>query len=111
MLSATLESELGRWVVCRRDDAAAELALARVGAGGTAQTRVIDRCFIEDGVRWIVDYKTSRLVGEPTHSVLTAHAERYREQLEEYGALLAGEGLPQRLAVFYLAYGKLILLQ
>jgi ATP-dependent exoDNAse (exonuclease V) beta subunit len=111
MLSATLESELGRWVVCRRDDAAAELALARVGAGGTAQTRVIDRCFVEDGVRWIVDYKTSRLVGEPTHSVLTAHAERYREQLEEYGALLAGEGLPQRLAVFYLAYGKLILLQ
>lgn len=111
MLSATLESELGRWVVRYREDAAAELALARVGAGGTAQTRVIDRCFIEDGVRWIVDYKTSRLVGEPTEIALTTHAERYREQLEEYGALLAGEGLPQQLAVFYLAYGKLILLR
>lgn len=114
MLVATLESELGRWVVSRRDDAAAELALSKVGADGTAmpmQTRVIDRCFVEDGVRWIVDYKTSRLGGEPSEADLATHAERYREQLEEYGALLAGEGLPQKLAVFYLAYGKLILLR
>ncbi len=116
MLVTTLESELGRWVVRQRDDMAAELVLSKVGSGGTAQTRVIDRCFVEDGVRWIVDYKTARIAANVVADTeiepqLAIHAERYREQLEEYGALLAGEGLPQRLAVFYLAYGRLSVLE
>ncbi len=116
MLVTTLESELGRWVLRQRDDMAAELVLSKVGSGGTAQTRVIDRCFVEDGVRWIVDYKTARIAASvlaeaQIEQQLAVHAERYREQLEEYGTLLAGENLPQRLAVFYLAYGRLIVLE
>ena len=34
-------------------------------------------------------------------------AERYRPQLESYTALFAGERLPQRLAVLYVAHGIL----
>jgi ATP-dependent exoDNAse (exonuclease V) beta subunit len=106
MLATTLASSDGQWVLHRRADAAAELALARVGAGGTAVTRVVDRCFVENGVRWIIDYKTVDL-GAADNERLKAHAARYQAQLESYAELFADEGLPRRLAVFYVAHGIL----
>ncbi|TRZ96661.1 MAG: DNA helicase [Rhodocyclaceae bacterium] len=124
MLTTTLASADGQWVLRRRPDAAAELALTRVGAGGTADalcvpgiplrgqvTRVVDRSFVEDGVRWIIDYKTTDLGDIANISRLTAHAGRYRSQLESYAALFAAEGLPRRLAVFYVAHGILASLE
>ena len=111
MLKTTLASSDGQWVLHPRRDAAAELALAMAGAGGTAQTRVVDRCFVEDGVRWIIDYKTADLGDAADIARLTAHAERFRPQLESYAALFAGEGLALRLAVFYVAHGMLASLE
>ncbi len=111
MLATTLGSADGQWVLRRRPDAGAELALARVGAGGTAETRVVDRCFVEDGVRWIIDYKTADLGAGADPVRLAAHAERYRPQLEAYAALFAAEGLPLRLAVLYVAHGILATLE
>ena len=107
MLKTTVTSADGQWVLRRRADAGAELALAKVGAGGTAEIRVVDRSFVEDGERWIIDYKTVDLGDAVDISRLTAHAERYRPQLESYAALFAGERLPQRLAVLYVAHGIL----
>jgi hypothetical protein len=91
VLTTTLASADGQWVLRPRADAGAELAIARVGAGGTAQTRVVDRSFVEDGVRWIIDYKTADLGPEADAARLAAHAERYRAQLESYAPLFAGE--------------------
>jgi ATP-dependent exoDNAse (exonuclease V) beta subunit len=110
MLATTLASSDGQWVLRRRADAAAELALARVGAGGTAVTRVVDRCFVENGVRWIIDYKTVDL-GAADGERLKAHAARYQAQLESYAELFADEGLPRRLGVFYVAHGILASLE
>jgi ATP-dependent exoDNAse (exonuclease V) beta subunit len=104
-LATTLASEAGRWVLQARADAAAELALASAEAG-KASEHVVDRTFVEDGVRWIIDYKTARIEDEP--AALVAHAERYRPQLERYAALFAIEGRPIRLGVFYTALGKLV---
>ena len=135
MLATTLASADGQWVLRRRADAGAELALMRVGAnddgalcvpgcsarlgipcGGRRPlrgqvTRVVDRSFVADGVRWIIDYKTVDLGDGAEISRLTAHTERYRPQLESYAALFADEGLPQRLAVFYVAHGILVSLE
>ena len=124
MLATTLASADGQWVLRRRADAAAELALTRVGveddgaslcAPGTPLrgqvTRVVDRSFVEDGVRWIIDYKTADLGQHADPARLRAHAARYRTQLEAYAVLFAGEGLPQRLAVFYAAHGILASLE
>jgi ATP-dependent exoDNAse (exonuclease V) beta subunit len=107
MLATTLASTDGQWVLRRRADAAAELALTRAGTGGAAVTRVVDRSFVEGGERWIIDYKTVDLGDAADISRLTAHAERYRPQLESYAALFAREGLPLRLAVLYVAHGIL----
>jgi len=106
-----------------RADSGAEMALTTVGAGSlcvpgiplrgqvTAKTRVVDRSFVEDGVRWIIDYKTVDLGPTAGLPLLADHARRYRSQLESYAALFAVEGLPQRLAVFYVAHGILASLE
>ncbi|MCX7154917.1 MAG: UvrD-helicase domain-containing protein [Rhodocyclales bacterium] len=111
MLATTLTSADGEWVLRRRPDAAAELALTKLGAGGTAETRVVDRSFVEDGVRWIIDYKTADLGPAADLRQLADHAARYRSQLESYAALFAAERVPQRLAVFYVAHGILASLE
>jgi ATP-dependent exoDNAse (exonuclease V) beta subunit len=110
MLQCSLQSPDGQWLLRERPGAAAELALTKVGAGGTAQTRVMDRSFIEAGVRWIIDYKTASLPGEPDEAQFQAHAGRYRAQLSGYAELFRDEGLPIRCAVFYVAYGKRVTL-
>jgi ATP-dependent exoDNAse (exonuclease V) beta subunit len=102
ILTTTLASEPGRWVLQQREDAAAELALAKVSHGDTPLS-VVDRTFIEAGTRWIIDYKTARPEGD-----LAVHAEGYRPQLTRYAELFADEGMPIRAAIFYAALGKLV---
>jgi ATP-dependent exoDNAse (exonuclease V) beta subunit len=101
ILATTLASEQGRWVLQARTSAATELALMKVSRGSTAQN-VVDCSFVEDGVRWIIDYKTAR-----PEKDLATHAERYRPQLERYAELFSGESLPIRAAIFYVALGTL----
>ena len=100
-LLATLASADGQWVLAPRAIAAAELALASAD-GARIATQVVDRTFVEAGVRWVIDYKTARIDGD------AAHAERYRPQLERYAALFRDEGLPVRMAIFYAASGRLL---
>ncbi|MDR2874863.1 MAG: UvrD-helicase domain-containing protein [Methylobacillus sp.] len=102
-LLMTLASEQGRWVLRARPDAQAEYALARAEAHGIS-THVMDRTFVEDGERWIIDYKSARL---DDSADFAQAAEQHRDQLERYAGLFAAEGLPIRKAVFFLAHGRL----
>ncbi len=106
-LSATLTSEQGRWVLQARDGAVSELAVATAENDGIAM-HVIDRTFVENGVRWIIDYKSAQLDASLADAALSQQAENYRPQLERYAAVFMQEGLPIRKAVFFLALGKLI---
>ena len=114
-LAATLASASGRWLLAAHDVGAAELALTHVEreqGRSTLTSHVVDRCFVADGQRWIIDYKTARLdqVASDAEARRT-HAERYRPQLERYAGLFADEGLPQRLAIFYASHGELVELE
>jgi ATP-dependent helicase/nuclease subunit A len=116
ILATTLASADGQWVLRPREEAGAELAIAKIaeGADGTrtrVETRVVDRSFVEEGVRWIIDYKTVDLGPEADAARLAVHAETYRPQLENYATLFAGEGHPLRLAVFFAAHGILSALE
>jgi ATP-dependent helicase/nuclease subunit A len=105
-LCRTLDSEAGQWVLASRGSAASELALATAD-GSQFATHVIDRTFVEDGVRWVIDYKSARL-DAVEEDALTREAARYRPQLERYAALFLEDGLPIRKAVFFVAHGKLV---
>ncbi|MBI3525096.1 MAG: UvrD-helicase domain-containing protein [Betaproteobacteria bacterium] len=116
-LQTTLASEAGRWVLQARPGGAAELAVAQRDTEGGREhpkpndgrqhisTHIVDRSFVEDGQRWIIDYKTTQVEDA---AALPVHAERYRPQLERYARLFAEEGLPLRLAIFYAAHGQLV---
>ncbi len=104
-LEASLASSAGRWLLTPRPGAVAEFALSALEQGKLV-TRVVDRSFVEEGVRWIIDYKTATVEGD--EGQLAAHAERYRPQLEAYAGLYANEGLPLKLAIFYVGSARLV---
>ncbi len=102
-VSHTLDSEVGRWLLADHPEAAAEQAWSSQQDDITLH-HVIDRIFVAEGCRWIIDYKTARL----PEGDLAQRAEGYRPQLERYASLFADAGLPLRLAIFFPLQGRLI---
>ena len=85
----------GRWVLDAHAEGCSEWRLTGITAGRLANV-VIDRTFVDaEGVRWIIDYKTSVHEGADTPAFLDNERERYRGQLEHYAALLQAGGAPQ----------------
>jgi ATP-dependent exoDNAse (exonuclease V) beta subunit len=69
-------------------EARSELALTAM-IDGVAHGLRIDRTFVDaDGVRWIVDWKTSAHEGGDREAFLDRELERYRGQLERYAHAL-----------------------
>ena len=87
-LTATLADPRGRWILCgAHREAASERALSGL-ADGRLRSIVIDRSFIDaEGVRWVIDFKTSTHEGGRLEGFLAHELERYRAQLEGYRAL------------------------
>ncbi|MEJ2201212.1 MAG: 3'-5' exonuclease, partial [Desulfuromonadaceae bacterium] len=55
-LKSTLASERGRWILGNREQGDCELELSGL-INGRLVHAVIDRTFIDNGIRWIVDYR------------------------------------------------------
>ncbi|MDE2305616.1 MAG: UvrD-helicase domain-containing protein [Gammaproteobacteria bacterium] len=102
-LRAVLADPRGRWILAggRRDDLR-EQAFSGVHAG-TVIHAVFDRSFIdEQGVRWVIDYKTSAHEGGGEQSFLDREVERYRPQMARYALLARGLGPePVRLGLYF----------
>jgi ATP-dependent exoDNAse (exonuclease V) beta subunit len=107
-----LASERGRWILADHEDAHCELALTAVletrtgpgtGPGQPApRSMVLDRTFIDNDTRWIIDYKTSSHVGGDLEGFLKSETERYRQQLQLYrDAMAITETLPIRTALYF----------
>jgi len=63
---------------------------------------VLDRTFVENGTRWIIDYKTSSHGGGDLEGFLDNEASRYREQLQRYQVAMAiTETRPIRAALYF----------
>ncbi|MEI8117870.1 MAG: UvrD-helicase domain-containing protein [Methylophilaceae bacterium] len=103
-LQATLASAAGQWLLKDHNDAVSELSLMQ-SQTGSIKNHVIDRTFIENGTRWIVDYKltTQNEIGDPV-----TVAEQHRPQLSRYASLFVQEKLPIKIAVFFLSLAKLV---
>ena len=90
----------GRWVLF--GDGKTEVALSGV-IEGSVRSIVIDRVRIdEDGVHWIVDYKTSTHEGGDLAGFLQQESDRYRPQLEKYAAVYSQlTDAPVRTALYF----------
>ncbi len=101
-LTQTLGDPRGRWILSPEHEAArSEWALS--GQLDEALVHIqIDRSFIADGCRWIIDFKTGVHGGSDREAFLDAEQARYAPQLERYARLLARiESRPIRLALYF----------
>lgn len=108
-LAATLVSDQGQWILQSRVGAASELAI-EFNSDKTATKKIIDRTFIEDGTRWIIDYKSIELTSDTSDASLKAIAAQYQTQLDDYASLFESEGLPIQKSIFFVSIGRLLLL-
>ena len=101
-LQAALEDERGRWILSDHEDAHCEYELTGVD-GGQVVNLVLDRVFIdEEGVRWIIDYKTSSCNEDDLELFMDAEQEKYRPQLERYAAFMQQlENRPVAMALYF----------
>lgn len=94
-LHRMLADATGRWLLDGRhaESACEQSFWALPVAGGRfarAQNSIIDRTFVDQGVRWIIDYKSSEpAAGQSLGEFLAQEAELYRPQLARYRALFA----------------------
>ncbi|HEX7080302.1 MAG TPA: UvrD-helicase domain-containing protein [Gammaproteobacteria bacterium] len=87
-LAFTLTDDRGRWILGPRAEARSELALT-VRNGVFLEHVRLDRTFVEEGTRWIIDFKTGSHEGADVDAFLDAEVERWRAQLERYAAAIA----------------------
>jgi len=101
-LIATLRDPRGRWTLDRHAEAECELPIAGFISGRFLEG-TIDRTFVdEQGVRWIIDYKTSEHRGGDIEQFLDNEKLRYQEQLERYARLMfQREARPIRLGLYF----------
>lgn len=84
-LHSMAEDDKGRWLI--DGDGHAELELSGV-VNGQLESVILDRVRIDDdGIHWIVDYKTSSHEGGDLQGFLNAETDRYRQQLTKYAEI------------------------
>jgi ATP-dependent helicase/nuclease subunit A len=101
-IERTLGDERGRWLLHSHEHSENELAMTGVDDDRVLTIR-IDRTFVdEDGVRWIVDYKTAFHEGAGLEEFLGGQVESYRAQLERYIRFMRKwDSRPVRAALYF----------
>jgi len=83
-LQNALQSERGQWLLSPHEEHACELEISGVVHNELVHGS-IDRTFIADGIRWVVDYKTTAPAkGESVDGFLVREENIYREQVQTY---------------------------
>jgi ATP-dependent exoDNAse (exonuclease V) beta subunit len=86
----TLADAQGQWILQHWQQARNEWALMDVDdVTGKLQRHILDRSFVDtQGVRWIIDYKTSQNNGIALDVFIAAKCAQYQAQLERYRHLV-----------------------
>ena len=80
----TLNSKQGQWILRQREDHKSEYGMTGV-INGSIQRVFVDRMFVENKLRWIIDYKTGTpLTNRDPDTFHKTQIELYKNQLERY---------------------------
>lgn len=102
-ISNTFSDERGKWLLYNKhSEAQSEYALSTVSDEEFINV-IIDRTFLDDDVRWIVDYKTSiPRENLSMQDFLIEEKNKYVDQLEKYARALRNlETRPIRLGIYF----------
>lgn len=73
------DDPIGQWLIAEHKEERNEFELL-LDANGTVSTRIIDRTFVEQGIRWVIDFKTGR---DDVNS-----RKNHQNQVNEYAEIL-----------------------
>ncbi|MAX16869.1 MAG: hypothetical protein CMH73_01685 [Nitrospina sp.] len=103
-ISKVFEDDRGLWILSLHEDAHSEYPLTFFENNHYIRS-VIDRTFIDGGIRWIIDYKTGthKGGGKSLDIFLDNEEKRYKPQLDRYESVLRkyGEKLPIKKALYF----------
>lgn len=106
-LERALADPQGRWLLERHEEANSELRMT-IRAGNALEHVRLDRTFVAEGRRWIVDFKTSQHEGGDLEAFLDSEVARYAPQLERYARTVAAvDTRPVQLALYFPLLGQL----
>lgn len=102
VLDVCVKDSRGQWVLNNQhEDSQFELSLSGVVDEAIIHYR-LDRTFVDEGKRWIIDFKTSRHDDDDKEQFLDAEVTRYKAQLERYAQLMSKkESRPIMLGLYY----------
>ena len=103
-VATMLADDQGQWILHNHNQAQCEQALGYHNRETNhAGTSVIDRTFVDNGIRWIIDYKLSSPTAQETEQqFIDRQTEAYRSQLKHYGTLYRKlESNPVRCALYF----------
>ncbi len=99
-----LEDKKGIWILSPHKEARSEYPLTFYQDNKYIRN-IIDRTFVDEGIRWIIDYKTGSHKGEgkDLEIFLDNEVKRYRHQLDRYETVLRkhGEKRPIKKALYF----------
>ncbi|MGH9487649.1 MAG: UvrD-helicase domain-containing protein [Terriglobales bacterium] len=87
-LENTLADPRGLWILAPHAQSHNEWELTSIAGAAYRQAR-IDRSFVDEGIRWIIDYKDAGDAGADREAFLDSQLELHRSQLNEYAAIVA----------------------
>lgn len=94
-ISQLMQDSIGRWIIQPHSEEQNEYELL-VQEEKEIRTRIIDRTFFDQGIRWVIDFKTGKdeIVAQENH----------KKQVDYYGALLSRKypDTPIRGGIYYL---------
>ena len=98
----TLADKKAHWMLNPEHKASSvELSLWQKDQGSGSNS-ILDRCFIDSGVRWIIDYKSSEPSAEESiDDFIQRESEHYRPQLKRYRELFASFPHPIKTALYF----------
>ena len=101
LLKAT-NSVTGRWILGPHELAECEVGITTT-ENGISHSHIVDRTFVENDVRWVIDYKTTRYEGNDLDGFLNERAESYREQMRRYASLYKAGAEALKVAIYFVS--------
>ena len=100
----TADDSTGQWILGQHSSAYCEQSLSYLrNDGESTGISIIDRTFVDDGIRWIIDYKLTRpAVQETNEEFEQRQISYYKGQLNHYASLYKKMGSePVRCALYF----------
>jgi ATP-dependent exoDNAse (exonuclease V) beta subunit len=101
------DDQKGQWLLGEHQDSRCEWELtgtvSDINGKSVVRNFIIDRSFVdEEGIRWIVDYKTGDHKGSDVEAFIDSEVERYTPQLRQYQQIIKKvDNRPSKLALYF----------